>query len=460
MITRERALERLESDNYLSRQFLHTNQASESRSQIGLWLLVLLVCILPLEHWRFPFNVKPSDFALILLTLYGLLRAGQTHQRLDFPLILPIWTILLSSLFATLVGLGSPDSVIAIVQEIYIFTWFIVLTNVLKALSLSDLDRLMKIWSVIACLVSVTTVMGMLRIGPSMFYRSSYEEVTADLIRATGTFDNSNSAAVYISISLFMLLGTSWPLWLRSVLGMWLFVGMFGTGSNGALFSTLGGLVLFVGVYLALQNRRDIKLLLAAIGIGVGIAAVALLILGLASPLLSGARFDMRSPLLSNTLGRLSHAVSRRIDILTWAWKAYRRHLLGTGPNVFGSGLHNDYAAFLFERGPVGFVAWLWMIGAVLLSALQAASQLANKHQRSQVLLLGAGFLACAVNALSHEVSHMRQVWMLMAFLFALTYARSVQRADGCSGSTETDNERSWHDLRQAKPGGVATPAP
>lgn len=412
-----------------------TYQASESKDSIGYWLSVLLMCLLPLEHWRFPFNVKPSDLVLLLLTAYGLLRAGQTHQRLDFPLILPIWVILLSSSVATLVGVGSPDSLVAIVQEIYIFTWFIVLTNILKVWSLSDLDRVMKIWSVIACLVSVTTVMGMLRIGPSMFYRSSYEEVTAEFIRATGTYDNSNSAAVYISVSLFILLGTSWPMWLRSVLGVWLFVGMFGTGSNGALFSTLGSLVLFAGVYPALQNRRDYKLLIAVIGIGGGLVTIALLALGLASSLLSGFGFATNNLLFSNTLARLSHSATTRMDILTWAWKTCRRYPLGTGPNAFGSGLHNDYAAFLFERGPVGFIAWLWMIGSVLLSSLQAASQLANKHQRSQVLLLGAAFLACAVNALSHEVSHMRQVWLLVVFLFAQSYATLMWQAAGSSSS-------------------------
>jgi len=412
-----------------------TSQASEGKDSIGYWLSVLLVCLLPLEHWRFPFNVKPSDLALLLLTVYGLLKAGQTRQRLDFPLILPIWVILLSSSVATLVGFGSPDSLVAIVQEIYIFTWFIVLTNVLKALTLSDLDRLMKIWSVIACLVSITMVMGMLRIGPSIFYRSSYEQVTAEFIRATGTYDNSNSAAVYISISLFILLATSWPIWLRAAVAVWLFIGMFATGSNGALLSTFGSLVLFAGVYPALQNRRDYKLLVAVVGIGGGLVAVAFLVLGLASSLLSGVGFATNNPLFFNTLARLSNSASRRLDIIAWAWDAYRRHPWGTGPNSFFSGLHNDYAAFLFERGPVGFIGWLWVIGAPLVRSLQAASQLANKHQRQQMLLLGVGFLACAVNAVTHEVSHMRQVWLLVVFLFALSYATLTRQAAGSSGS-------------------------
>ena len=284
-----------------------TERASESRDQIGFGLSVLLLCLLPIEHWRFPLNLKPADLVLVLLTLYGLLKAWHTHQRLDFPLLLPMWLILFSSSVATLVGLAQLSSVIAIMQEIYIFVWLVALVNVLKTFPLPDLDRLMKIWSVIACLESVTTLMGMLRVGPSMFYERptfDYAQVTTEFIRATGTYDNSNAVAAYLSVSFFVLLATSWPTWLRSVLGVWLFAGMFGTGSNGALITTFGGFVLLVGVYPTLQNRRDIKLLIAVIGIGVGIVAGVLFTLGLLSSLLSGFGLDTGAPLLFQTLGR------------------------------------------------------------------------------------------------------------------------------------------------------------
>jgi hypothetical protein len=387
------------------------------------------LCLLPIEHWRFPLNLKPADLALVSLTVYGLMKAGQKQQRLDFPLVMPIWVIMVSSMVATLVGLGHPDSLIAMFQEVYLFTWFIALANILKAFSLYDLDRLMKTWSVIACLESVTTVMGMFRLGPSIFYRSSYEHVSAGIIRATGTFDNSNAAAVYLSVSFFLLLATTWPVWVRSALGAWLLVGMLATGSNGALLTTFGSLALLGTGFLLLRNRWDITLPIAVIGIGVGMTAAAALALGVASWPLAGPEFRTGNPLLRNTLGRLSHAVDRRREILTWGLETYRRHPLGTGPNTFSSGLHNDYAAFLFERGPAGLVGWLWMIGATLLGSLQAAGRLVDRHQRWRVLLLTASFLASAVNALSHEVSHMRQVWLLMAFLFALGYAGPAHQA-------------------------------
>jgi len=436
---------------------------SEGRDQIGFWLSILALCLLPIERLMLPFGLRVADFVLMLLTLYGLGKAWRTRQRLEFPLLLSMWLILLSSSVATLVGFVHPDSIIAIVQEIYLFVWFIALVNVLKTFSLSDLDRLIKIWSMVACAEAVTMLMGTLRIGPSMFYTLPYRDLTLreGLVRAVGTHVNPNAAAVYLSVSFFVVLATSWPIWLRSGLAVWLFAGMFGTGSNGALVTTLGGLAVLVVVHSIAKSRREILLWGAVICMGVGLVAIALLVL--APALLSGLGFDMGGQLLFNTLGRFSHSLTARLDLVSWAWKTYSRHPWGTGPNSFAAlqaSLHNDYVAFWFERGPVGAIGWLWMVGATLLTSLRVANQLINKHQRWQVLALGAGFLACAVNAFSHEVSHMRQVWMLMVFLFALSYANLTQQAAGSPSSTEPDTGRNQYDFNKAESGNLAAPAP
>lgn len=407
----------------------HADQATDGRDEIGFWLSVLLVCLLPIERMLIPLNLKPADLTLILLTAYGLLKALQTRQRLVFPLLLPLWLILISSLIATLVGFAHFENIVVIVQEIYLFTWFIVLVNLLKTFPLSDLDWLMKIWSLIACLEATTTVMGMMRIGPSMFYtKPTLDElrVATDFVRGVGTFTNSNAAAVYLSVSFFVLLATSWPLWLRSILGIWIYAGLFGTGSNGALITTFIGLMALAIVHSSMKNHRGILLWGALIGIGVGSAATVLLIFGVSPSLLSNFGFDMGGDLFFQTVGRFSHSLEGRLTIAGWAWSIYSHNPLGIGPNSFSTiegSLHNDYAAFLFERGPLGLIGWVWMIGATILMPLRVANKLIDSYQRWQVLALGAGVLACAVNAFTHEISHMRQVWLLMVLLFALSYA-------------------------------------
>jgi O-antigen ligase len=91
--------------------------------------------------------------------------------------------------------------------------------------------------------------------------------------------------------------------------------------------------------------------------------------------------------------------------------------------------LHNDYAAFLFERGPLGAIGWVWIVGAVVLAPVRAAYQSPDRYRRWRLLALGVGFLSCAVNAFAHEISHFRQVWVLMAFVFATVYAYRVRSA-------------------------------
>lgn len=414
----------------------HAHQATDSRDKIGFWLSVLLVCLLPIERMLIPLNLKPADLTLVLLTVYGLLKALRVRQRLVFPLLVPFWLILISSLIATLAGFAHFENVVVVVQEIYLFIWFIVLVNLLKTFPLYDLDWLMKIWSLVACLEAATTLMGMMRIGPSMFYtKPTYDEVrvATDFVRGVGTYANSNAAAVYLSVSFFVLLATSWPLWLRSILGIWIYAGMFGTGSNGALISTLVGLMALAIVHSSMKSHRGILLWGALVSIGLGSVASVLLLLGVSPSLLSNFGFDVSGDLFFHTAGRFSHSLESRLSIARWAWNIYSHNPLGIGPNSFSTiegSLHNDYAAFLFERGPLGLIGWVWMIGAMLVMSLRTANKLIDRFQSWQVLALGAAVLACAINAFTHEISHMRQVWLLMVLLFALSYALlSLQEA-------------------------------
>jgi hypothetical protein len=395
-----------------------------------------MLCLLPIERLELPFRFVVADFALVLLTAYGLGRAWHTRQPLVFPLLPSMWLILLSSLVATLAGSAHPNSITAIVQESYLFVWFIVLTNVLKTLSSLDVDRLMRVWTVLALVEAVTVLMGMLRIGPSLFYvapGSGRVLSIGGLSRGLGTYVNPNAAAAYLSISFFVLLGTSWPIWLRSACGVWLLLGMLGTGSIGALLSTVGSLVVLAGVYPIVGNRRPTKLWGGILGVGAGVLATMLFVLSLWPSPMPGAGFDTQGHLFALTLGRLPRALASRFTLVEEAWSAFSLNPLGSGPNtsvLYGGTLHNDYAAFLFERGPLGAIGWLFVVGSTLFTPLGAAQQSSDRHQRRRMLALGAGFLACAVNALTHEVSHFRQVWVLMAFLFAVSYAPSPRRTD------------------------------
>ncbi|HEX2981734.1 MAG TPA: hypothetical protein VHO48_15845, partial [Anaerolineaceae bacterium] len=203
---------------------------------MAFWLIALARCLLPLEWWLLPFSLKPSDFGLILLVAYGCLLLLIYRQRVILPLWAPFWLILFASVLATLTGAMHADSLMAILQETYLYVWFVVLVNLLARFPSELFHALLKLWSVIALLEAVATLLGMLHIGPAMFYTNpngNIIEAGGDLDRAVGTFANANAAGAYLFISLFVLLAARWPRWFKIVGACWLLAGMFATGSMG-----------------------------------------------------------------------------------------------------------------------------------------------------------------------------------------------------------------------------------
>ena len=423
----------------MTRTALLSQTASERSpartDHIGSWLGIVLLVLLPFQRLHLPFGLAPVDIMLLGITGYALVATLKLQRRLTFPLLGPIWLILIASVLATLVGFGHFDSAIAIMQELYLFGWFLMLTNWLATFPRQDIDRLMKVWSIVACIVALTTVMGMFRLGPTMFYVKPDQQaaVTTDIARAVGTFANANAAAVYLSVSFFILLATSWPVGVRVGLGLWLFMGMLGTGSNGALFSSLFALGLVLVLKPVLRNRRALLMWGAVLAIGISVLVLGTLALIISEAFLPDLGLPVSGRYLYYTFGRLSRSFARRLDLIAWAGDIYAQHPWGTGPNSYATllaSLHNDYAAFLFERGPLGLLGWLWIIIAVLTTALRTAHTLNNDTDQWAILSLAAGFLACAINAFTHEISHMRQVWLLLVFLFALSLHHKANLTD------------------------------
>jgi hypothetical protein len=406
----------------------------ERKNLVGVWLVILVLCLLPFERMMLPLGLRVVDIPLVLLILCALTGFLFLGQRFHFPLLMPVWLIFLASLIATMESSTHFDSILAILQEVYIYTWFIILTNVLSSFALSNLERFMKIWCVIGLMEATVTFMGMLNLGPDFFFIPPDGERALSFQgfnRAIGTDLNPNAAASYLSISFFLLLAMRWRAWLRLVFGIWLLVGIFATGSMAGLLSTIVSFAALIVVYISLEHHRIGAYWGTVFGVGVTVVALLITILWLL--LSSGAGSIGGGEIQSFAIGRFSRSLESRFALIERAWSIYIESPLGTGPNSFASykgTLHNDYLAFLFERGPLGAIGLMWLVGAALLGPLRVAFWQTEGYRRWQMLSLGAGFLACAVNAFSHEVSHFRQVWVLMAFVFATSYTLSAQLAE------------------------------
>jgi O-antigen ligase len=391
-------------------------------------LITVVLVLLPYERKSFDYNTKIVDFALVVTILFSVICILFISKIVHLPLIGPIWIILIASIVATMTGIPHSDSFVAVVKDVYIYVWFLALTNLLISQSYSNLNALLKIWSLVAVVISATSMLGMLGLGPVMFHTSpNYTAALSigKLNRAVGTYVNPNALAAYVSVSFFVVLATNWPRLVRFLLGLFIFGGIIGTGSIGATTTTVGSLFILFGLNELIKTKRIPKFWSNTISIGLVIIVVGLMLFLILPSELTPSGSFLSSDFLSITIGRLPRSFSSRTALIRNGWPIYSKYPLGTGPETFSfltGELHNDYIAYLFERGPLGLVGWLGIVGTILFRSVQVAYNQIDDQRRWQMLAFGMGFLGCAVNSFSHEISHFRQIWVYIAFLFGVCY--------------------------------------
>ena len=401
--------------------------------RIDLIFIFFILFFLPYERETFfiSLRLKIVDFIIIPFIILKLLLFFLKEQNYAFPLITPVWLILIGSLSSIIFGLLSNFSytvgTIAILQEVYLYTFFIILYNTLKDVTIDIIQTLMKFWCVIAVVVSTTTFMGMMGIGPSSFYSDPVEGTVLTIDgfnRGYGTFANPNAAAVYLCISFFILISLKLPVIIRCFMGAWILLGIYSTGSHGGLLSVIISFLTLTVLSFSFKEKRRFIVLISILCIGVFVSSI-LVFFKLfiwpshLTPIETSS--DSRS-ILDFASARLSHSLGSRIQLLKKAYTIFKANPFGTGPNTsvtYLGTLHNDYIAFLFERGPIGFIGLLWLTITTIFTSFHTAFYENNRLQSWMMLVLGIGFFACIINAFTHEVTHFRQVWTLMAFLFA-----------------------------------------
>jgi O-antigen ligase len=401
-------------------------------ARISFWILVMLLLLLPVERVAWPMGAVPADVALAAIIALFWPVAWARHRRVAFPLLLPMWLIFVASSLATLFSPVPTTGMQTMIQEAYIYLGFVSAANLLAWLDEENMHRLNKIWIIIACIEGVLTVMGALKIGPSFLYQSPipgkrhYE--FEGIQRAFATFANPNAAGGYLMTAFFVFMATPWPCHplLRLAVGGWLFLGIYATGSNGALGGTLVGLAFYFLHWVLTQEDRQAVRLWIALGTLMAAVVIAPLLVGFSySSLLSPS--VAKSDLLATTVARVGSGVERRTGLLGIGWEFFSHNPLGVGPAgvpaIFGVGLHNDYMAFLAERGVLGLIGLLLLI-TLTMACVLASARLADgdRARQLQAIALGGGFVAYYADAMAHEVFHTRSLWFLMAMIFAHYY--------------------------------------
>ncbi len=376
---------------------------------------IAIGALLPLIRPSLPLNTSLLDFVnapfIVVIWIWLLYR-----RSIDVRLVGPAVVILLGSLLAMFNSGALASNGVALLQEIYLFMFLLTVLNVI------DDERDLRVLT-LACL-SFAVLEGFLTLGG---LRGQGE------VRALGTFENPNMAASYLGVSSFLILQVTWPRWpARALLLLPMIGGMLAAKS----LSALGGLMLGSGavafVYW-LWTRSDVRKLLGILLV-VGLVAG----VGLAIVLANSQHF----------LDRLPKSAGERSVVWSSGIKAFLGNPLGIGVGPAGfrevgyvSGghygvgrrisLHDDYLAFLVERGIIGFtglVLLLVSLGRALVRLLEGAC---SEQELISTAGLAGMFVFILADSAFHEVMHYRHVWLAFSLILARQKLLQARVAEG-----------------------------
>ncbi len=395
------------------------------RDRLPVVMVSVGIALLPLLRPKGPGHVAPEDLLMAVGLLTVLLWASATRAKLHVPYAIPVGILVFAGSLAAMFGIAPGAGAVAIVQDVFLLGWCAaVMSACRKPASLSIVLRTWS-WSAVGWATFLLTAV------------LTHHRALAGVSRVNGgraalTFDHPNMAANYFFVSLFIVVLTRSP---RHRLGrvaacMALLASLVVTGSNAALL----GLPLAAGVagYVAIRRRSDSVAALAVV--------LTIVLLGGVGAVVLQQRVIANIHRSNNTLvhysvARSSKSADARQQLFAQEYELFRTgSLLGRGPAstrlTLGSSTattvkeaHDDYLATLVERGALGFVGLMLLIGAVVTRAISIdPRRLSPEFRRvvpSTAPLIGA-LVAMAVSALTHEVLHYRHLWALLGILAAV----------------------------------------
>lgn len=431
------------------------------------WILVAIVITQPVQSYivfpalRSGYIVDLFILALIFLGTGIIL---YRRQRLRLPVIFPHALIIIGSLLGTMGGLNRGEAISTLINDIYVWVFFYVAINLIDGRDF--IHKLIRIWVVIAILQTCIIVYavnfthrppgskgGALNFGQSLqqvdatgrVNAPNLSELPSEFIQAKhilkrlqrnsqtaghffepgtglGTFANGDFTANYMGAAIFMALGApfrrrKWLLRITSAL-----IITYGCLLTG-VSSQVPVLPVSLGVFLCLLGQPRERLFYIASGLA-GAALIAYLYVG-TSYVIGADLFESLGEAESQTLtggvAGISGGLTDRLKLVSEGWGEFRQHPLGLGPHGMRSSgveknVHNEYLAYLYERGFIGLLGLLLLHGLIFARALWS---FANGDQEHKVVIAGliAAYSLVVINDIAHELLRQRDVWMLAALV-------------------------------------------
>jgi len=415
-----------------------------TRNRIDGWgiYLAILVCLIPIVVPSGPARLAFVD-GLIVLGLAAFAIVFLTRKEpVRVPFMAPVLMITVGSL-AAVVNAESPSAAfLAMAQDAYLFAWFIMLVQILRD---RDLTAVQVTWIWVANIIALYGIFIVLTQGNLTLL----DIVKPKGKRAYGTFYDPNMFAGYLVMSLFfvMSMGRRLPWLVRwgSILTMT--VCIVATKSNGGMLSLLVGLGAWLLVRAWTWRVRPAALVACALlAVSLGLGALWMNAgVGVGTAQLNAFQSN-------SFLARAEHSSEGRFTIWKNLQTTYAKSPLGIGPgnssfltlsiedrlrpnSLQAKEAHNDYLAYAMERGPLGLIGLLALMGSAF-AKLGAAAKRGDDGQATPdtngplVAAMTGALAASAVHALTIEVLHFRHFWMLMAIICVIEARAKAGKAD------------------------------
>ena len=427
-----------------------SGQSSLSRRLTMIWLAGTLV-LLPLDFVKLPLNIIPVDVWVLMGMPIVWLSFFRGPHILNKSYAVAMWFILVASFVSIFAAPSPKNSLVVILKELYTYLWFVTLTTVLVTLNAREFRRLLIIWSGVVFMHGLVII--------AQFLSPSFWQFTASLAarssefekyRASGLFMNANSTAFFQLLGFVPVVLVSPSQKTGMILAVLLFPAMLATGSMGATLALLTGLVVaIIAIFLIGRLSLIIKLLVQLV--------IIVSLLGGVLTFIVSQNVRYREHFEHIFLGRAERSSGGRFDLWQRGFDAFLDNELpiwGVGPENFrevdakmtDNQLHNDFLAFLVERGLIGTLG-LGLLAAFAAGRAASMVLICHKHpERAQltVVVFLAAITAAAIESLTHQIFHFRTLWLVLAFQEAVLY-KMTRAESGLKPATHVTNEPPRH---------------
>jgi hypothetical protein len=384
------------------------------------------VGLLPLLVPGGPGNTAPVDLFIAVAVVAVLLWAS-TGVELRAPYVVAGAVLVTAGALGALAGPVPLDGMLALAQDVWLLLWALAVAN--AAASPHGLGLILRVWVTASVVWAAVDLIGVVT-GNAVLSGLAANEGGRTLL----TFGDPNYAANYFVVSIMIIWATQRP---RNrftricaydiLVGAWVF-----TGSNRGIVS------LFVAVtaaaVLGVRRRSGPLAMVFTLCTVVLLAAVALPHLSLRN--IQRTAQASRYQVVRDWVGRSPSSIEDRSLLLHESVGLfYQGGLLGEGPGStkprlvegqasFVKEAHDDYMAALTERGVLGVLGLLLLLGSVLVRTWTIATRPLRPAVQALVPRPNALFGAVVGTLTSgtvYELLHVRHVWGLFALVAAMS---------------------------------------